>query len=166
MTKHDLATSAETILTRGHKSTAHDGPVGAIKAAWEAGQPPDAVAALAAHPVLAENKRVVVELAYEEFCRREESGEQIDVERFCERFAEHRTSVYRRLQVHQFVERKLAELVRRHDLRHARYRGRLKVLYQGVLTSLVVNLKRIVRLLSAPAAAAAGTVRAAWVGIR
>lgn len=51
---------------------------------------------------------------------------------------------------HPAIERKLAELVRRHDLRHARYRGQLKVLSQSLLTTLVVNMKRIVRLLSAP----------------
>jgi IS5 family transposase len=61
---------------------------------------------------------------------------------------------------HPAIERKLAELVRRHDLRHARYRGRLRVLYQGLMTSLVVNLKRIVRLLWPPPADSQGTVRA------
>jgi transposase len=64
---------------------------------------------------------------------------------------------------HPAIERKLAELVRRHDLRHARYRGRARVWYQSVLTGLVVNLKRLVRLLAAPVEAAAGTVRAAAV---
>jgi IS5 family transposase len=61
---------------------------------------------------------------------------------------------------HPAIERKLAELVRRHDMRHARYRGRLRVLYQGLVTCLVVNLKRIVRLLFAPPDHAAQTVRA------
>jgi len=63
---------------------------------------------------------------------------------------------------HPAIERKLAELMRRHDLRHARYRGRLRVLYQSLLTSMVVNLKRIVRLLWAPPEESQGTVRAAW----
>jgi transposase len=62
---------------------------------------------------------------------------------------------------HPKIERKLAEVVRRHDGRHARYRGRLRVLYQGVATCLVVNMKRMVRLLGAVAGAGAGTVRAA-----
>lgn len=66
---------------------------------------------------------------------------------------------------HPAIERKLAELVGRHDLRHARYRGQLRVLYQGLLTSMVVNLKRIVRLLFTPPRTA-GTVRAAWAGVR
>jgi IS5 family transposase len=61
---------------------------------------------------------------------------------------------------HPAIERKLAELVRRHDLRHARYCGRVKVLIQGLLTGLVVNLKRIVRLLFAPLQIDRGTVRA------
>lgn len=61
---------------------------------------------------------------------------------------------------HPAIERKLAEFVRRHDLRHARYRGLARVCYQGLLTGLVVNLKRVVRLLAAPLEAAAGTVRA------
>jgi transposase len=64
---------------------------------------------------------------------------------------------------HPAIERKLSELVRRHDARHARYRGQPRVLYQGLLTSLVVNLKRIVRLLFAPADDGAQTVRAALV---
>ena len=64
---------------------------------------------------------------------------------------------------HPAIERKLSELVRRHDARHARYRGQPRVLYQGLLTSLVVNLKRIVRLLFAPPDEGARTVRAALV---
>jgi IS5 family transposase len=61
---------------------------------------------------------------------------------------------------HPAIERKLSELVQRHALRRARYRGLGKVRMQGLLTGLVVNLKRMVRLLFAPAAGAAGTVRA------
>ena len=67
------------------------------------------------------------------------------------------TQVRRR---HPAVERKLAELVRRHELRQARRRGRARVFYQSLLTGLVVNLKRLVRLIAAPLEAAAGTVRA------
>jgi transposase len=75
--------------------------------------------------------------------------------------AQARTPAYARVRrEHPAIERKLAELVRRHDLRHARYRGRARVWYQSLLTGLVVNLKRLVRLLAAPLAGAAGTVRA------
>jgi IS5 family transposase len=66
---------------------------------------------------------------------------------------------------HPAIERKLAEFVRRHDLRHARYRGLARVWYQGLLTGLVVNLKRLVRLLAAPLETAAGTVRAEAVAL-
>jgi transposase len=62
---------------------------------------------------------------------------------------------------HPAIERKLSELVRRHDLRHARYRGLPKILRQGWLTALVVNLKRLVRLVLPVPAEAAGAVRAA-----
>jgi IS5 family transposase len=61
---------------------------------------------------------------------------------------------------HPAIERKLSELIRRHDVRHARYRGQRRVLYQGLITSLVVNLKRITRLLFAPPGEGAQTVRA------
>ena len=49
---------------------------------------------------------------------------------------------------HPRIERKWAEMVRRHDVRHARYRGRLRVKIQALLTALVVNIKRIVHLLT------------------
>lgn len=49
---------------------------------------------------------------------------------------------------HPAIERKLSELVRRHDLRHARYRGLAKVLRQALLTGVAVNLKRMIRLLT------------------
>jgi transposase len=66
---------------------------------------------------------------------------------------------------HPAIERKLAEMVRRHGARQARYRGRPRVLYQGLLTGLVVNLKRLVRLLFDPPPGTGGTVRAEWAGV-
>lgn len=50
---------------------------------------------------------------------------------------------------HRKVERKLGELVRHHHGRRARYRGRLKVLTQQLMTAVVVNVKRMVRILRA-----------------
>jgi hypothetical protein len=65
---------------------------------------------------------------------------------------------------HPAIERKLAELVRRHDLRHARYRGLGKVLRQALLTGVVVNVKRMVKLCqTVPKPSGAGTVRAELV---
>jgi len=52
---------------------------------------------------------------------------------------------------HPAIERKLSELVNRHDLRDARYWGLSKVLRQALLTAMAVNMKRMVKL-RAPAA--------------
>ena len=51
---------------------------------------------------------------------------------------------------HPRIERKLAELVRWHAGRRVRYRGRLRVKIQYVLTAIVVNCKRMVKLLGLP----------------
>jgi transposase len=50
---------------------------------------------------------------------------------------------------HPAIERKLNELVRWHDGRRVRYRGRLRVKVQYLMLAVVVNCKRMVRLLSA-----------------
>lgn len=65
---------------------------------------------------------------------------------------------------HPAIERKLGEMVRWHGLRRARYRGRRKVRYQGLMTGLVVNMKRLIRLLFARWEGEAGTVRACGAG--
>jgi IS5 family transposase len=69
---------------------------------------------------------------------------------------------------HPAIERKLSELVNRHDLRHARYRGLAKVRRQALLTCMTVNLKRIVKLRTpaVPDLDATGTVRAELVAER
>jgi transposase len=64
---------------------------------------------------------------------------------------------------HRAIERKLGELVRWHRGRRARYWGRGKVLLQGLLTGLVVNVKRLVSLVSR--SGDGGTVRVGLVGI-
>ena len=51
---------------------------------------------------------------------------------------------------HPAIERKLAEMVRQHDGRRTRYRGRARTRIQYLLTGLVVNVKRMVRLLLEP----------------
>lgn len=63
-----------------------------------------------------------------------------------------KTEKYREVRKqHPRVERKLAELVRWHGGRRARYRGRAKVLVQFLVTAVVVNVKRIVKLVAAAA---------------
>jgi IS5 family transposase len=51
---------------------------------------------------------------------------------------------------HSAIERKLAEMVWQHDGRRARYRGRVRASIQYLLTGLVINVKRMVRLLLGP----------------
>jgi transposase len=65
---------------------------------------------------------------------------------------------------HWRIERTLGEMVRWHHARHARYRGQSKSLVQGLLTGLVVNAKRLVKLLAGLGGTAAGTVRADLAG--
>jgi IS5 family transposase len=80
--------------------------------------------------------------------------------------AKARTPTYAKVRrQHSAIERKLAELVRRHDARRARYRGRLRVLYQSLVTCLVVNMKRIVRLVFAPPQPTTAPVRAEAVAV-
>jgi hypothetical protein len=67
---------------------------------------------------------------------------------------------------HRAIERKLAELVRWHGARRTRYRGRRRGLIQYLLTALVVNVKRMVRLLwSAPAAGDGSAAPAAHMAL-
>jgi transposase len=56
---------------------------------------------------------------------------------------------------HKKVERKLGELLNRHGGRRANYWGAGKVLIQELMAALATNMKRIVRLQCAPAAASA-----------
>jgi transposase len=49
---------------------------------------------------------------------------------------------------HPMVERKLGEVARHHDNRHARYRGLKKSLCQSIMTVVAVNIKRIVKLVA------------------
>ena len=51
---------------------------------------------------------------------------------------------------HPAIERKLSELMRQHGGRRVRYRTRRRVKIQYLLTAVVVNLKRIVKLLNPP----------------
>jgi hypothetical protein len=68
--------------------------------------------------------------------------------------------------VHPKIERKLNELARHHRCRRACYRGKPKVLVQTLLTALVVNVKRMVKLLAraVPPAIPTLAVRAETVG--
>jgi transposase len=64
--------------------------------------------------------------------------------------------------LHRKVERKINDVVRHHHCRRARYRGQLKVRVQALLTTIAVNVKRMVALLvtAAPSVTFALPVRA------
>lgn len=69
--------------------------------------------------------------------------------------AKAQTPEYQRTRrTHPKIERKLNEVVRHQQGRRARFRGLAKVLIHSVLTALVVNVKRMVKLLAQPAQAA------------
>jgi serine/threonine protein kinase/Tfp pilus assembly protein PilF len=65
----------------------------------------DAGAILEHHPGLARHRSVVVDLAYEEFCRRVDAGETADPEAFVRRFPDVAQSLLKVLEVHQYLER-------------------------------------------------------------
>src|ERR1700722_9215253 len=73
-----------------------------IKKAWREGQAPDALAALTNDPDLAADRQLAVDLAYEEYCTRQEAGEQLDPELFCSRFP-FRHSLLQLLNLHHFL---------------------------------------------------------------
>jgi serine/threonine protein kinase len=75
----------------------------AIKRAWQAGRPPDAAAALKDDPDIAADRAVALDLAYEEFCAREEAGEVLDSAAFCANFP-FGASLRRLLAVHRFLD--------------------------------------------------------------
>jgi transposase len=65
------------------------------------------------------------------------------------------SALYRQVRrEHAAIERKLAEVVVRHEGRRSRYRGRARSRIQYLLTGVVVNVKRMVRLLLGPERAA------------
>ncbi|QJW99416.1 serine/threonine-protein kinase [Frigoriglobus tundricola] len=75
----------------------------AIKKAWQANRRPDAAAALRENPDIAADRAIALDLAYEEFCTREEAGEALDPAAFCAHFS-FGASLHRLLTVHQFLD--------------------------------------------------------------
>jgi serine/threonine protein kinase/Flp pilus assembly protein TadD len=75
---------------------------------WEQGGRPDALAALAEHPGLAEHPSAVVDLAYEEFCRRRAAGERLDPDAFAARFPVCGQTVRGLIATHAVAERHAA----------------------------------------------------------
>jgi serine/threonine protein kinase len=67
---------------------------------WRRGQRPDARQFIEQHPEVRAAQSLVVDLAYEEFCLRQEAGEQLDTERFLANFPTVQHSLARMLDVH------------------------------------------------------------------
>jgi len=67
---------------------------------WHKGQRPDARGFIEQHPELKSAQNLVLDLAYEEFCLRQEAGEQVDTEQFLANFPTVQHSLARMLDVH------------------------------------------------------------------
>jgi tetratricopeptide (TPR) repeat protein len=75
-----------------------------LKRQWREGDvSPDAAGALLDHSGLAGHKSVVLDLAYEEYCLREEAGAAPDVGSFCARFGSFRGSLRKVLEAHRLM---------------------------------------------------------------
>ena len=78
--------------------------VSEIKAQWREGQSPDAKTCLHRHPSIARQKSLALELAYEEYCLREEAGDTVNIQRFCGNFPSISHSLMKQIEVHQWIE--------------------------------------------------------------
>lgn len=71
---------------------------------WREGDRPDAASVLSANPDVRERKSLAMDLIYEEYCLRHESGESLAASTFCQKFPTYRQSLQRMLDVHQFMD--------------------------------------------------------------
>ena len=74
-----------------------------VKRTWQKNKKPDAQAFLAEHPSIKKNRNLVMDVAYEEYCLKREAGESIQASVFCERFPSIARSLYRQIEVDEFV---------------------------------------------------------------
>lgn len=65
----------------------------------------DAKKILEENPEVLGHRSLVLDLAYEEYCRRVETGSAVEQASFAKKFPEHEESLLRVLQVHQYLER-------------------------------------------------------------
>jgi tetratricopeptide (TPR) repeat protein len=74
-----------------------------LKRSWRSGVEPDAAAAFRDHPDLVRFRSLVVDLAYEEYCLREEAGAAPNVEAFCRELPAFRSQVREVLRGHREI---------------------------------------------------------------
>ena len=74
-----IANSTHAVATPADVSSLVD----ELKVAWRSGQTPNAAAAIRDFPSILRYRSLVIDLAYEEYCLREEAGDTPDVDSFC-----------------------------------------------------------------------------------
>ena len=75
--------------------------VDGLKRAWRDGTPPDVLGALRDHPELLRHRTLVVDLAYEEYCLREEAGRAPATDSFCRELPAFRSDVHEVIRGHR-----------------------------------------------------------------
>lgn len=85
------------------RATARQSVVQQVLRRWDEGQGVSARAVLDNHPALATERSVIIELAYEEYRRRKEAGDEFDKAEFCGRFPEVEHSLFEVLEVDSFL---------------------------------------------------------------
>jgi serine/threonine protein kinase len=86
-------------------------PVHELFAEFPADEPFDAQSILDAHPELSAQKSAVLDVVYEEFCRRIEQGESVEPRQFAGRFPAINRSLLRLIEVHQLLHAGHASLL-------------------------------------------------------
>lgn len=77
----------------------------------------DAAAFLNEHPELRRAKSLVLELIHEEYCLRRDAGHPVLKSQFCERFPTYRQSVFRMLEVQEYLDQRPAFAAELHEAR-------------------------------------------------
>jgi serine/threonine protein kinase len=75
----------------------------AVVTRWREGETPDVQGLLADHPEFRGDKRVLLDLLYEEVCLREERGDSPRVEEYIEEFPEYTASLRRLFETHEIL---------------------------------------------------------------
>lgn len=84
--------------------------VAAIKRAWRDGDTPDAARAFREDPELLRFRSLVVDLAYEDYCLREEAGQTPEAEAFCQEIPVFRSQIREVIRGHRLLCDHAAEL--------------------------------------------------------
>ena len=75
-----------------------------VRRRWDEGRPLDAKAFLAEHPECGSQKSVVLDLAFEEYCQKTETGEMVDTDAYCRQFPTFEKSLRRLIAVQDYLD--------------------------------------------------------------